>query len=334
MKTDRFSGQHNIFFDSIDGAYTTMTDAEVGKSTFNVKVVIRNMVIKHLGEKKLTKFDASNSSVKFNGCDKISGFEGKTFKVVFKFSKPPPKKEMTIYLNKSAGIPDNKLRKGNIWFIYFRKDNPDPWIGIMSPAEWANVTGVDYYDDDIEIEEKKKKISYKFDINTVDILEVPPPEKSAQLLTPIKKKKEILCETLQNRLENRKITGTKGEEIVMEFERRRLTRAGRKDLAKKIEWVSSEIDGLGYDIKSFDLLPNGKENEMYIEVKTTQLGKNTPFNISLNEVEVSKKYGKSYYIYRIYNLNQNGSDIKLYITNGSVEDNFELSAVAFKAVKK
>src|SRR5688572_15377743 len=50
--------------------------------------------------------------------------------------------------------------------------------------------------------------------------------------------------------------GRRGEEFVLEFERKRLHDGGRRDLVPRIEWTS-EIrgDGAGYDLQSFD--PDG-----------------------------------------------------------------------------
>jgi hypothetical protein len=56
---------------------------------------------------------------------------------------------------------------------------------------------------------------------------------------------------------NRKL-GRDGEELVFHFERERLQKLDRPDLAKKIQWISEELgDGAGYDILSFDA--NGRE---------------------------------------------------------------------------
>jgi hypothetical protein len=53
---------------------------------------------------------------------------------------------------------------------------------------------------------------------------------------------------------NRKL-GRDGEELVFQFEREKLQRLERPDLAKKIRWISEEDgDGAGYDILSFDRL--------------------------------------------------------------------------------
>jgi Domain of unknown function (DUF3883) len=60
---------------------------------------------------------------------------------------------------------------------------------------------------------------------------------------------------------NRKL-GRDGEELVFQFERERLKRLDRSDLAKNIRWVSEQDgDGAGYDILSFD----EKGNERFLE---------------------------------------------------------------------
>jgi len=68
--------------------------------------------------------------------------------------------------------------------------------------------------------------------------------------------------------QNKKL-GTSGEEFVLQFERQRLSKAGRKDLVEDVEWTSKmKGDGAGYDIRSFNL---DNETELFIEVKTTKL---------------------------------------------------------------
>lgn len=47
--------------------------------------------------------------------------------------------------------------------------------------------------------------------------------------------------------------GRAGEEFVVGFERRRLERAGKSNLARDVRWVSDlDGDGYGYDVQSFD----------------------------------------------------------------------------------
>ena len=76
--------------------------------------------------------------------------------------------------------------------------------------------------------------------------------------------------------------GKAGEVWVVALEKRRLTEAGRPDLAKKVIWVSDTIgDGLGYDIESVD----EQGQPLFIEVKATNQGQDAPFFISQTEYE-------------------------------------------------
>lgn len=99
--------------------------------------------------------------------------------------------------------------------------------------------------------------------------------------------------------ENRK-TGAVGENLVMEYEREKLTKAGRKDLSEKIKQVSEKDDGLGYDIRSYTT--DGKE--IYIEVKASKGGiESSRYFFSRNEKEVAKTK-KSYWLYIISDLKE------------------------------
>lgn len=62
--------------------------------------------------------------------------------------------------------------------------------------------------------------------------------------------------------------GDRGEEFVLEFERRRLSDGGRRDLVARIEWTAqTRGDGAGFDVQSF----NTDGTSRLIEVKTTGL---------------------------------------------------------------
>ena len=97
---------------------------------------------------------------------------------------------------------------------------------------------------------------------------------------------------------NRKL-GREGEEIVFQFERERLKRRDRPDLAKKLRWVSEEEgDGAGYDILSFD----EKGNELFLEVKTTVGSDTTPFYITRNELSLSHERPESFRLCRVFDF--------------------------------
>jgi hypothetical protein len=89
-------------------------------------------------------------------------------------------------------------------------------------------------------------------------------------------------------------TGHIGEQFVIDYERRRLRRAGREDLAQKVQWISQESVTEGYDILSFEV--NG--DERWIEVKTTA-GCGQVFVMTDNEWQTALGAGEKYYIYRV-----------------------------------
>ena len=124
---------------------------------------------------------------------------------------------------------------------------------------------------------------------------------------------------------NRKL-GERGEAFVIEYERYRLVQAGREDLAREVEWSSNKQgDGLGYDIRSFN--PD-RDEELFIEVKTTNSGKYQPFFISENEVDFSKDRAKYYSLYRVYDFRQQA---RIYQLNGAVDQYVNLQPQNYKA---
>jgi uncharacterized protein DUF3883 len=97
---------------------------------------------------------------------------------------------------------------------------------------------------------------------------------------------------------NRKL-GRDGEELVFRFERERLQRLDRSDLAKKIRWISEEDgDGAGYDILSFD----EKGKERFLEVKTTVGSDITPFYITRNELSLSSERPEAFRLCRVFDF--------------------------------
>lgn len=124
---------------------------------------------------------------------------------------------------------------------------------------------------------------------------------------------------------NKKL-GRDGEEFVFEYERRRLTQAGRPDLAAQVIWTSrDEGDGAGYDIQSFQL--DGEK--IYIEVKTTNAGAGHPFLLSRNEVGASEELGTSFLLYRIYDFRNSP---KIYILKGPLSQSATLEPQSYRAL--
>ena len=106
--------------------------------------------------------------------------------------------------------------------------------------------------------------------------------------------------------------GALGEELVLEYEKWHLIKIGKEKLAEEVKWVSEEEgDGAGFDILSRN--PDGSEK--YVEVKTTTLGKETPFYFSNNELLFSQKESSNYYLFRVFNLERSP---RLFIKKGSL----------------
>lgn len=120
------------------------------------------------------------------------------------------------------------------------------------------------------------------------------------------------------------LTGNIGEKLVLDFERERLRQLSINEVEEKVFLTSSKQEKYGNaypcDIISYDPA-TGKE--IYIEVKTTRGGIDTPFYISADEVQFSIDYADAYRLYRVFDALK-GGEPKVYLTSGKVEDNFLL----------
>ncbi|MFL1405873.1 DUF3883 domain-containing protein [Marinobacter sp. M1N3S26] len=117
--------------------------------------------------------------------------------------------------------------------------------------------------------------------------------------------------------------GNAGELLVMHYEEFRLRQAGKTTLAERIEHVSTtQGDGLGYDILSFD----ASGQERFIEVKTTAFAKETPFFASRNEVSLSSEARNQFHLYRLFEFRRSP---KLFTLAGRIDDYCELDPVSY-----
>lgn len=123
----------------------------------------------------------------------------------------------------------------------------------------------------------------------------------------------VILDFLKQQKENQRI-GDLGEKYVLLYEQERTQKWSVK---KTVEHVSkSRGDGLGYDILSF----NEKGLPKYIEVKTTKYGLSTQFFITGNELERSKKDQSSYFLYRLYNFDEEKLTADLFIHCGDLTE--------------
>ena len=131
-----------------------------------------------------------------------------------------------------------------------------------------------------------------------------------------------------NESRNREL-GLAGEKLVFAREIKNLIDKGRRDLADQVVHVSvNEGDGAGYDIRSYD--PNGQLK--YIEVKTTKCSTSqASFFISANEIEFSKEKSDNYFLYRVYDFDDNSNSGKFFIIQGNLYESLELLPAQYKA---
>jgi len=120
--------------------------------------------------------------------------------------------------------------------------------------------------------------------------------------------------------------GAAGEEWVVDLEREKFSRLGRRDLADRVIWVARDLgDGAGYDVSSF----REDGSERLIEVKTTNYGPRTPFYITRWEIDVSRLNPDVYSLYRVHGF---ARDPRIYILDGSVEERARLEPKVFLGI--
>ena len=93
--------------------------------------------------------------------------------------------------------------------------------------------------------------------------------------------------------------GDSGEYFVFQYEKQRLRKAGKHDLARKVDWISRRAVGKGYDIRSYE----SDGSPRLIEVKSTT-GQGMAFLMSDKEWQVAIREKDAYYIYRVVGIDK------------------------------
>jgi hypothetical protein len=184
--------------------------------------------------------------------------------------------------------------------------------------------GLKLGDAELESDPFTPKLNFKQKNQLIKTDYLPIPKKQRKISEPGTK---ILKIDFLKIAKNSKQNGDNGELLVVDFEINKLKKFG---IDKEVLHKSLEGDGHGYDIESYD----EKGEKIFIEVKTTVGGLNTSFDVSINEVLVSNKKNKSYYVYRLYNYDKDMNSAEFYILNGNIEEHFNLNATQYKASYK
>ena len=127
---------------------------------------------------------------------------------------------------------------------------------------------------------------------------------------------------------NRKL-GKAGESFVFESEKHRLQAIGRGDLSDRVRWVARDDgDGYGYDILSFSGKEDEANRELWLEVKTTNGPRTTPFYITNNELRVSEQRPDKFRIIRLYSFRR---QVRGYRLIPPLEQHVKLSPTIYRA---
>jgi len=123
----------------------------------------------------------------------------------------------------------------------------------------------------------------------------------------------VFINYLDNQREATRIGGI-GERLILEYEKRKLRDAGIFSRIPSHDAVNIG-DGIGYDIKSYTI----DGDEMFIEVKATRGPFDSTFYITRNELVKSRQASDSYYLYRLYDINERDGSAKLVIRRGNLD---------------
>lgn len=211
-----------------------------------------------------------------------------------------------------SGLP---FIKGYVPLYNFQQILSDAVTNYLSLNKWLEVP-FEHFVSQVVKETSVKSLDFE------KVREVAPQIKEEQRAKNIKVRTVFKRNYLQLEQENKTI-GDAGEQFVFEYETWRLKKSVNPQLAKKVEWVSKYDDGAGFDILS----KREDGSDIFIEVKSTKLGKEAPFFFSKNENEFSEKNSANFHLYRVYSLNKNP---KLYIQQGRFADFCKVEPVSFK----
>lgn len=102
--------------------------------------------------------------------------------------------------------------------------------------------------------------------------------------------------------------GEAGEAYLFKAEQARLSEMGRDDLSAKVRWVAKEDgDGAGYDILSY--ARSGAPR--WLEVKTTNGPRSTPFFLTSNEHKVAEANHDRFRLVRLFDFSRQPAAFRL-----------------------
>jgi len=210
----------------------------------------------------------------------------------------------------------------NLYLSVCDSINKDTYLGLIEDTGYNFYEGLIPSDRAIQqIHHEILELSGQNEIETTTLTYVDVPPRSGARTVEISRQVHRKIDYIKKDSEDAK-TGHLGESLVIEYEQNRLRELGRNDLAEQVKWVSEVSDTFGFDILSFDILDNSDVSQRYIEVKTTELGIDTPFFVSANELQTSARLADNYWVYRVFRIDTHTQG--LYSVKGPIQEAFSL----------
>ena len=156
---------------------------------------------------------------------------------------------------------------------------------------------------------------------------IPAPSRSTK-----KKRNTFRFQSPAERDSRNRNLGRAGEALVYRAERDRLRRLGYPALADRVRWVARDDgDGYGFDVLSYDGTGDKPNCERWLEVKTTNGPKTTPFFLTRNELDTSNDRSDVYRLIRPYNYK---TQVRAYRLDAPLDTHLALRPMIFTARPK
>lgn len=121
--------------------------------------------------------------------------------------------------------------------------------------------------------------------------------------------------------------GTKGEQYFLALEKLRLKDLGLKTKIYPLYVAREKGEHWGFDILSLD----EQGEQVCLEIKTTNKGKNHPFKMTKNELKVMSLYPDNYQVIRIYNFNEETEQGEFFrINSNELNEKFRRKTLSYK----
>lgn len=250
-----------------------------------------------------------------------------------------------IFRNKPNIAIFNSLMEGNLINIYTfvntKKHKDYTFKGIFHPCglvcnNKAFILFKDGYDNEIPYDNmdgqfiqnllkgNKYPETYANQFNLISVSSIA--HKSDKSIKRIKTSKRNYIQQLQIQLE----VALRGEDLILNYEKNKLIKAGYPELAKQVENVSLTDIDLGYDIRSFDVDEFGNVYEVYIKINSNVNENFMPINFSKNEINKMTSKTDLFRLYRVFDIYTNKP--KLQIISSDYLNNKEFKPIEYEVV--